>query len=336
MAKFIEDIRNNYRKLERELVTQLSYQVEHDVTTGTNREEIWVDFFKRIIPKKFNIARSVFIIDSNSECSKEVDITIYDEQYTPYIFNYGNIKFIPLEAVAAVVQCKSKKPKSKNLLEWTNSIMNLKTSQDSIVRLAANIHIGIQKDEHDLDEKTKYGIKDIHVGTQKDEQWNPIQIATTPIKILCYISDKKTTSEGSEGKKSFDIIIEAYQKEKKTNNNPKEKSKESNYSGNLNITFKDNNLYDVLCQYNRNKEHKKDKIYEKNEDEIDKKYEEYVDSKGNIHEKLKERKISDYVVKYDKEEYALLSFIFQFNQMLMMINNPMFFPHMAYVKMFNK
>ena len=120
------------------------------------------------------------------------------------------------------------------------------------------------------------------------------------------------------------------------NNNPKEKSKESNYSGNLNITFKDNNLYDVLCQYNRNKEHKKDKIYEKNEDEIDKKYEEYVDSKGNIHEKLKERKISDYVVKYDKEEYALLSFIFQFNQMLMMINNPMFFPHMAYVKMFNK
>ena len=40
MAKFIEDIRNNYRKLERELVTQLSYQVEHDVTTGTNREEI--------------------------------------------------------------------------------------------------------------------------------------------------------------------------------------------------------------------------------------------------------------------------------------------------------
>ena len=153
---------------------------------------------------------------------------------------------------------------------------------------------------------------------------------------LKYLSDKKTTSEGSEGKKSFDIIIEAYQKEKKTNNNPKEKSKESNYSGNLNITFKDNNLYDVLCQYNRNKEHKKDKSYEKKEDEVDKNYEEYVDNKGKIHEELKKRKISDYVVKYDKEEYALLSFIFQFNQMLMMINNPMFFPHMAYVKMFNK
>ena len=92
----------------------------------------------------------------------------------------------------------------------------------------------------------------------------------------------------------------------------------------------------MLCQYNRNKEHKKDKSYEKKEDEVDKNYEEYVDNKGKIHEELKKRKISDYVVKYDKEEYALLSFIFQFNQMLMMINNPMFFPHMAYVKMFNK
>jgi hypothetical protein len=309
MEKFIEDIRNNYRKLERELVTQLSYQVEHDVTTGTNREEIWVDFFKRIIPKKFNIARSVFIIDSNRECSKEVDIAIYDEQYTPYIFNYGNIKFIPLEAVAAVVQCKSKSIDSTNLLKWTESIMKLKTSQDSIVRLATNIHIGIQKDEHDSDRKTEYGIKDFHVGAQKNEQWKPIQIATTPIKILCHISDEKTTSEGSEGKKAFDIIVEAYQKEKS--------KEESNYSGNLNITFKDSNLYDVLCKYNRNNE-------------------EYVASKSNIHEKLKERKISDYVVKYDNEEYALLSFIFQFNQMLMMINNPMFFPHMAYVDMFNE
>ena len=74
MAKFIDDIMENYRKLEHELVTQLSYEVEHGVITGSNREEIWVDFFRRIVPKKFNIARSVFIMDSYSESSKEVDI----------------------------------------------------------------------------------------------------------------------------------------------------------------------------------------------------------------------------------------------------------------------
>ena len=49
--------------------------------------------------------------------------------------------------------------------------------------------------------------------------------------------------------------------------------------------------------------------------------------------------ISDYSIsnrtKDEVQEYTLLSFIFQFNQMLMMINNPMFFPHKAYVDMFN-
>lgn len=195
MVKFIEDIRNNYRKLERELVTQLSYKVEHDVTTGTNREEIWVEFFRRIIPKKFNIARSVFIIDSYSRCSKEVDIAIYDEQYTPYIFNYGNIKFIPIEAVAAVVQCKSNRLSLKDLLDWTKSITELKTSQDSIARIASYVHIG------------------------KNPNPNSIQISTTPIKILCYISKTKTANKKNEEKNSFDIVIEAYQKRK----NPKKK-----------------------------------------------------------------------------------------------------------------
>ena len=51
----------------------------------------------------------------------------------------------------------------------------------------------------------------------------------------------------------------------------------------------------------------------------------------------KEKKeIEQYKVKDEIREYTLLSFIFQFNQMLMMINNPMFFPHKAYVDMFNK
>ncbi|EGV08850.1 conserved domain protein [Parvimonas sp. oral taxon 393 str. F0440] len=34
--------------------------------------------------------------------------------------------------------------------------------------------------------------------------------------------------------------------------------------------------------------------------------------------------------------HTLLSFIFQFNQLLMLINNPIFFPHLDYVDMFNK
>ena len=298
MSKFIRDIKENYLKMERELVTQLNYDVtNHQLTAGSHREEVWTDFFRRIVPKKFNIARSVFIIDSNQNVSKEVDIAIYDEQYTPYIFNYGLIKFIPVEAVAAVVQCKSRNLNPEDLKEWADSIDVLKTSNDSIVRLATYIHIG--KLEEDGSEN------------------NAIQTATRPIKILCHIPVDETNTNDSKGRNKFDIVIEAYQNSKSDKNKDKNTSKEELYEGNLNITFADKDLLEVLQKYNQ----------------ADK--DDNLETKDEKFKKLKERKIGDYKVGHKTKKYTLLSFIFQFNQILMMINNPMFFPHKAYVDMFN-
>ena len=299
MSNIIRDIKENYLKMERELATQLNYDVtNHQLTAGSYREEIWVNFFTRIVPKKFNIARSVFIIDSNQNVSKEVDIAIYDEQYTPYIFNYGLIKFIPVEAVAAVVQCKSRNLNPEDLEEWADSIDVLKTSNDSIVRLATYIHIGKTQEEG---------------GKNK-----AIQTATRPIKILCYIPVNETNTDNSKGRDKFDIVIEAYQNSKSDKNKDKNTSKEASHDGNLKITFADKDLLNVLQKYNQADKNKKFEIRDE-------------DSK-----ELKERKIDDYKVIDKTKEYTLLSFIFQFNQILMMINNPMFFPHKAYVDMFNK
>lgn len=307
MSDFINDIKENYLKMEKELVTQLNYNVSnHHLTAGSNREEIWADFFRRIVPKKFNIARSVFIIDSKGNASKEVDIAIYDDQYTPYIFNYGLIKFIPVEAVAAVVQCKSKELCPKILEEWTNSINNLQTSNDSIVRLATNIHIGKVNEESSL---------------------KAIQTATKPIKILCYIPTNETTNDYTYGRHYFDIVIEAYQKSKSSKD---QNQKNTEYNGNLKINFSDENLFDVLKNYNQADKNARKKA-DKKDDGIAPRT-----SKKTPEEILKERKIEDYEVKGETKKYTLLSFIFQFNQMLMMINNPMFFPHKAYVDMFNK
>ena len=300
--KVIEDIKENYRKMEMEIATQLNYQVNnHHLTAGTHREEIWVDFFRRIVPKKFNIARSVFIIDSQGSVSNEVDIAIYDEQYTPYVFNYGHIKFIPVEAVAAVVQCKSQNLDKNTLEEWAESLDTLKTSKNSIVRLATYTHIGLNS----------------------ESKFKPNQTATKPIKILCYIPKDKSNTDNTRGRDNFDIVIEAYQK------NPEEETKEETtevlYDGNLKITFKDDNLLEVLQKYNQADKKSTKSDSDENLDETSK--------------MLKDRKVAEYKIRGEVEgkeqEYTLLSFIFQFNQMLMMINNPMFFPHKAYVDMFN-
>ena len=114
--KIIPDIITNYQQLESSIVEQLYMKhALHGTTIGTEREEVWSQVFEAILPKKFVIERSVFIIDSQENVSHEVDLAIFDETYTPYIFRYGRIKFIPIEAVAAIVECKSQNIKTETI-----------------------------------------------------------------------------------------------------------------------------------------------------------------------------------------------------------------------------
>ena len=50
---------------------------------------------------------------------------------------------------------------------------------------------------------------------------------------------------------------------------------------------------------------------------------------------LQELKVPQTVNNDEEEENVILSLIFQLNQLLMVINNPMLFPHHAYAKRFS-
>lgn len=76
--KHLRKIINNYQNLEGDIVKQLIFEWVHGTMIGGNREVVWKDLFDRIVPKKFKIERSVFIIDSNGNLSREVDLAIYD------------------------------------------------------------------------------------------------------------------------------------------------------------------------------------------------------------------------------------------------------------------
>lgn len=295
----IKKIIGNYKYLEEEIVNQLNFDCEHPTTIGTFREEVWKSMFERIIPKKFSIERSVFIIDSYGKISKEVDLAIFDENYTPYIFKYGQLKFIPIEAVAAVIECKSTDVTKSKIEPWANSIDELKTSNESIVRLANSwIDNTIQDDN-----KNKQA-------TENKKQTTYTQTHTRPIKILCCISTK-----GNIGT-NFDIIISV----KKANKNCKKSNQ-----GSLKVEY----IY---------KEEKNDLSYWYNQlnhyksDESDKKIRDVTCTKTMDNYKVYKENVKGNCI----EEVTLLSFVFQFNQLLMIINNPLFFPHLAYAEMFNK
>lgn len=304
-TSIIQNIKENYQSLEQSIVRQLSIKVDnHHLTAGYNREKIWLDLFRQIIPMKFAIRQGVFLIDSQGRVSKEVDIAVFDEQYTPYIFNYGNIHFIPIEAVAVVIQCKSEnvsgKKNEKILTDWVKSVQEQQTSPNSIARMAVNMSITPP----------------------------PTQKATTPIKILC--TQKKCFTEDGEPKFGFDIVI--FPELKKTDKEKKE------YKLTVSFSRRIDNLYKAYHFFNCPPEEFKDFAIFKEENEKktlsqkDEQEKKRLEALLKCYSELNNRDIS----KYSVSNNSILSLIFQLNQLLMLINNPMLFPHQAYVDMFNK
>lgn len=277
-SKIITQIKENYASLEKGIVNQLYFEAEHGATIGHYREKIWAEMFKRIVPRKFVVEQSVFLIDSRGKVSNEVDLAIFDEMYTPYIFRYYDLKFIPLEAVAVVVECKSKSIKKEKLENWVKGISELKTSsaQKSFVRLA-----------------NKLAYKPVDT-----------QPATRPLRVLCCLNKQKELPTADDTK--FDVVIRALKKEKRLDIKWDEKKK---------------NLYDWYLCLNQADGRKREKITgaEIVEDYDLDKYIIYTETNAGS----------------DKEELSLMSFNFQLNQILMLINNPMLFPHLDYVEMFN-
>lgn len=261
----VKDLFSNYQSEERSLVEQLFFTAKHHGTIGTYREQVWQEMFENIIPKKFVIEQSVFILDSNGKISHEVDLAILDVMYTPYIFKKGSLKFIPIEAVAVAIQCKSvSTPSSSKIEEWVTSIKQLKTKQSGIARMATTLVQGKGSE------------------TQK---------ATRPILIYCNLKG----SEQGTNEKYFDITITASEKEKKLEMRLHEESFKSIHSVYKHLNFSEVGTDD----------------YRINGDD---------------------REIEQYRVPGS----TLLSLNFILNQALMLLNNPMLFPHIDYVNLFKE
>ena len=288
----LEKIHNNYKSLNRMMVEEMEIASEHDGVTGDYREQMWMNLFRSIIPQKFSMAQGVMIIDSKGGISKEVDIAVYDEQYTPYVFQYNTLRFIPIEAVAVVIECKSTRPNTVELKKWANAIKKLNTKSSGIARMATGYFCGLT---------------------------NEYQTKTTPIIILATIKTSKNEKPMENIKEElgdyFDFIIQK-QTEEDTEFKVliKNEDKSLGWWGNrLNGTGNKEYL-EVKCM---------DKCQLEKESYEELSFEAVVRLKNTLQD-----------LRVQGNDF--LSLNLQLNQLLMLLNNPMLFPHFAYAKRFNK
>lgn len=79
--------------------------VDHPTDMGDISEKNWIQLFKKYLPKRYKTAKAI-IFDSQGNKSDQIDLVLYDAQYSYMAFNRKGILYIPAESVYAVFEIK--------------------------------------------------------------------------------------------------------------------------------------------------------------------------------------------------------------------------------------
>lgn len=77
----------------------------HAPTKGSVTEAQWRRWLQEYLPTRYCVSEA-FIVDCNSQCSDQIDLVIYDRQYSPFVWTVEGAKYIPAESVYAVFEIK--------------------------------------------------------------------------------------------------------------------------------------------------------------------------------------------------------------------------------------
>lgn len=77
----------------------------HPGTKGDASENVWLSMLNTYLPKRYE-ATKAHVVDSLGQFSQQIDVVVFDRQYSPFIFNYENATIIPAESVYAVFEAK--------------------------------------------------------------------------------------------------------------------------------------------------------------------------------------------------------------------------------------
>jgi len=77
----------------------------HPGTKGDASEKVWLELLQTYLPRRYQAA-SAHIVDSEGVFSEQIDVVVFDRQYSPFIFHYQGETIIPAESVYAVFEAK--------------------------------------------------------------------------------------------------------------------------------------------------------------------------------------------------------------------------------------
>lgn len=101
------DLKSLFYNLQNQMVARLvtDRNVTHPVAKGDAAEINWIQWLKEYLPKRYCVDKA-FIVDCENNISDQIDVVIYDQQYTPFAFKQDSIIYVPAESVYAIFEVK--------------------------------------------------------------------------------------------------------------------------------------------------------------------------------------------------------------------------------------
>jgi len=77
----------------------------HPDAKGDASEAVWLELLNTYLPKRYR-ADKAYVVDSKGAFSDQIDVVVYDRQYSPFIFHYQGQMIVPAESVYAIFEAK--------------------------------------------------------------------------------------------------------------------------------------------------------------------------------------------------------------------------------------
>jgi hypothetical protein len=79
--------------------------VAHPGSKGGSSELAWLQLLQTYLPQRYQAA-SAFVVDSAGAFSEQIDVLVFDRQYSPFIFQIEGTTVVPAESVYAAFEAK--------------------------------------------------------------------------------------------------------------------------------------------------------------------------------------------------------------------------------------
>jgi hypothetical protein len=77
----------------------------HPGTKGDASQTVWLQLLQTYMPKRYQAA-TAHVVDSKGAFSDQIDVVLFDRQYSPFIFHFEGQTIVPAESVYAVFEAK--------------------------------------------------------------------------------------------------------------------------------------------------------------------------------------------------------------------------------------